>query len=244
MTMQTEPSAQDRNVLGIIPARAGSKGVVGKNLRHVAGLPLIGHAIRTAKESRRLNHFLVTTDGDDIAAAAHQLDSPVVQRPARLAEDDTPMPPVLQHAIEWAEAHHGVTYDGLVLLQPTAPIRTGDDVDAVIEQLFEDDVDSVISVCPVEDEHPARMYELDSAGRMQPLWPDLEMSQRQDLPALYHRNGALYAARRDLLMDHGTLVGPRRRAYVMDRKLLVNVDDERDLMIAEAVVGRWLRGEL
>lgn len=236
--------ASKTRVLGIIPARAGSKGVVGKNLRPVAGQPLIAHAIRAAAESRRLSAFVVTTDGEAIAAAARQRNCPVVLRPDALAQDDTPMPPVLQHAVRWAEDAHHTTYDAVVLLQPTSPIRTGDDIDAVIELLFEPGIDSVISVCPVEDEHPARMYTLDASGGMIPLWPDSEMQRRQDLPDLYHRNGALYATRRGVLMDDGVIVGPRRRAYVMPRKYLVNVDDERDLMIAEVVVGRWLEGKL
>lgn len=240
--------------LGVIPARAGSKGVVGKNLRTVAGEPLIGHAIRAAAESQRLSAFLVTTDGEDIAQAARDRQCPVILRPPHLAQDDTPMPPVLQHALQTAENEHDTTYDALVLLQPTSPIRTGQDVDAVIAMLADEPpgasqdtdlrVDSVISVCPVEDEHPARMYELDEAGQMVPLWPDLEMRRRQDLPPLYHRNGALYATRRQVLMEQGVIVGARRRAYVMPRKYLVNVDDERDLVIAEVIVQRWLRGEL
>lgn len=235
--------AGDPKVLGVIPARAGSKGVVGKNLRPVAGEPLIAHAIRAAKESRRLTAYLVTTDGVDIAEAARQRDCPVVLRPPELAADETPMPPVLRHALEQAEAEHGHRFDALVLLQPTSPIRTGDDIDAVIAMLLDEgELDSVISVCPVEDEHPARMYRLDDAGRMEPLWPDLEMSRRQDLPALYHRNGALYATRRRVLVDEGVIVGRRRRAYVMPREHLVNIDDERDLKIAEVVVGEWLRG--
>ncbi len=231
-------------VLGVIPARAGSKGVVGKNLRPVAGEPLIGHAIRAAEESRLLSAYLVTTDGEEIAAAAEQRSCPVVRRPLHLAADETPMPPVLQHALEHAEAEQRTTFDALVLLQPTAPIRRGADVDAVITLLADGEVDSVISVCPVEDEHPARMYSLDAEGRMSPLWPDLEMRQRQDLPPLYHRNGALYATRRRVLVEQGVIVGPRRRAYVMPRKYLVNVDDERDLLIAEVIVQRWLQGAL
>lgn len=242
--MTTTPTNASLRVLGIIPARAGSKGVVGKNLRPVAGEPLIGHAIRAAKESRLLSSYLVTTDGEDIADAARQRNCPVVQRPAHLAADETPMPPVLQHAVQHAEAELGSTFDALVLLQPTSPIRRGADIDAVIEMLADDEVDSVISVCPVEDEHPARMYSLDAKAHMSPLWPDLEMRQRQDLPPLYHRNGALYATRRSILMEQGVIVGPRRQAYVMPRKYLVNVDDERDLLIAEVIVRRWLQGEL
>lgn len=243
--MSSEVMVDDPRILGVIPARTGSKGVVGKNLRPVAGEPLIGHAIRAARESRRLTTYLVTTDGPEIAEVARLRDCPVLMRPPELAADETPMPPVLRHALEHAEAEHGGLFEAMVLLQPTAPIRTGDDVDTVIGMLLDDPaLDSVISVCPVEDEHPARMYELDAEGRMKPLWPDLEMTQRQELPPLYHRNGALYATRRRTLVGDGLIVGPRRRAYVMPRKYLVNIDDERDMKIAEVVVAEWLRGAL
>lgn len=231
--------------LGVIPARGGSRAVPRKNLREVAGEPLIAYAIRTAQDSQLLTAFLTTTDDVEIAEAAARLGSRVLRRPPELARDDTPMVPVLLHALEWAEAQAGARYDALVLLQPTAPIRTGEDVDGAIALLRDDpDVDAVISVCPMDDVHPARMYRVDAHGYMEPLEPEWERAQRQELPVVYYRNGAIYACRRELLVGEGTVLGGRRKAYVMPRERLANVDDERDLAIADVLVRLWKEGRL
>lgn len=229
-------------VLGVIPARGGSKGVPRKNLRLVAGEPLVAHAIRAARESKHLLAFLTTTDDDEIAEVAAGCGSPVLRRRPALAADDTPMVDVVLDALAHAEREAGEEYDAVVLLQPTSPVRTGQDIDASIEILEGDpETDAVISVVPTEDEHPARMYRTEGRGELEALWPAHETAQRQDLPVVYYRNGAIYAVRRAVLVEKRTVVGDRKRPYVMSRDRLANVDDERDLVIADAVV-RWLRG--
>jgi CMP-N-acetylneuraminic acid synthetase len=226
--------------LGVIPARGGSKGVLHKNVRLVAGEPLVAYAIRTAQESRRLTAFLTTTDDDEIAEVARRCGSPVLRRPPELAQDDTPMVPVLLHALEHAERQAGAPYDTIVLLQPPAPIRAGEDIDAIVRMLEKDPtVESVISVSPMEDVHPARMYRLDAEGWMEPLWPEWETAQRQELPIVYYRNGALYAVRRWVLVEKHTVVGHCKKAYVMPRERLANIDDERDLIITDLLVRLW-----
>jgi CMP-N-acetylneuraminic acid synthetase len=226
--------------LGIIPARGGSKGVRRKNVRLIAGEPLIAYAIRVAKESRKLTNFLTTTDDEEIAEAASAYGSPVLRRPPELAQDDTPMVPVLLHALADAEGEAGVHYDAIVLLQPTSPIRTGENVDAAIMMLANDPmVDSIISVSPMDDVHPARMYRLDEESWMESLWPEWETVQRQELPTVYYRNGALYATRRSVLVEQKTVMGKRKKAYVIPSKFLLNIDDERDLLIAEPLVQLW-----
>ena len=101
------------------------------------------------------------------------------------------------------------------------------------------EVDSVVSVCLMRDIHPARMYRLDELGGLHPLWPQYEASRRQDLPPVYCRNGAIYAARRDLVLQRGLLVGPKKRAYVMPEKYFANIDEERDLVIADSLFPLW-----
>jgi len=232
-------------VIGIIPARGGSKGVPRKNLRLVAGLPLIVYAIQAAQESKLLTAFLTTTDDPEIAEVARRFGSPVLLRPSELARDDTPMVPVLLHALEHAEKDAGMPYDAIVLLQPTSPIRTGADIDAVIRILDQDPtVESVISVCPMDDVHPARMYKVHEDGWMEPLWPEWETAQRQELPVVYYRNGAIYACRRDLLVNRHTIMGHRKKAYIMPRERLANINDERDLLIADLLVRLWKEGQL
>jgi len=231
--------------LGIIPARGGSKGVVGKNLRLVAGQPLISYAIQAAQQSQKLTDFLVTTDSAEISRVAQEYGAAVLLRPPELAADRTPMTPVALHALAYAEQKNTCAYDALILLQPTSPIREGQDIDGVIDLLFSDeDVEGVISVCAMDDTHPARMYTLDGASRMSPLWPEWEMTQRQQLPVVYYRNGAIYAVKSHVLLEQQTLMPAQKKAYLMPRSRLANIDDERDLIITDVLVGLWKQGQL
>jgi CMP-N-acetylneuraminic acid synthetase len=230
-------------VLGVIPARGGSKGVPRKNIRLVAGEPLIAYSIRAAQASCLLEDFLTTTDDEEIAEIAGGCGSRVMRRSPELGRDETPIVPVLQDALRRAEEEAGYPYGAVVLLQPTAPIRSGEDVDSVIQMLEESpDIDTVISVIRADDVHPARMYRLDEGGSMEPLWPEWEVGQRQDLPAVYCRNGALYAFRREVLMERNAVMGERKKAYVMGHESSVNIDNEMDLLLAEAVLRRWKEG--
>ena len=233
------------SALGVVPARGGSKGVPRKNIREVAGEPLIAYAIRAAQASKLLTAYLTTTDDDEIAGVARCHGSPVIRRPAELGQDDTEIIPVLLHALELAERDIGDVYDAVVLLQPTAPIRTGQDVDAVIQMLADDPgIDSVVSVCRAEDAHPARMYRVGTEGILEPVLPELERALRQELPSLYHRNGALYACRRQLLVDRHMIMGDSKKAYIMPLTMSANIDNEVDLLVADVMVKRWKEGML
>ncbi len=226
--------------LAIIPARGGSKGVPRKNLRLIAGQPLITYAIQAAQESIKLTSFVVTTDSEEIADTARNAGAFTLLRPAELAQDNTPMLPVVLHALDEVEKNAQCHFDALILLQPTSPIRTGKNIDDVIAILVGDaEVEGVISVCPMDDTHPARMYTLEENDRMNPLWPKWETLQRQKLPIVYYRNGAIYAVRRSVLFEQHTLMPVRKKAYVMPREWLANIDDERDLIIADALVRLW-----
>ena len=131
----------------------------------------------------------------------------------------------------------GEVYDILILLQITSPIRTGKNVDDIIE-MFEQDpsLSGVISVVPMHDVHPARMYRLDDSNLMLPLNPEWETARRQDIPPVYYRNGCIYAIRTDLLKLNKTLMPEGKKGYVMPVEWLANIDDERDLIITEALI--------
>lgn len=225
--------------LAVIPARGGSKGVHRKNVRLVAGQPLISYAIQAAAESALLTAFVVTTDSEDIAHVAREYNAFTLLRPPELAQDATPMLPVVIHALEQVEKVSGQHFDAVLLLQPTSPIRTGQNIDEVIAMLRADAaVEGVVSVCPMDDTHPARMYNLEDEW-MKPLWAEWETMQRQKLPVVYYRNGAIYAVRRPVLYEQKTLMPACKKAYVMPREWLANIDDERDLVIADALVRIW-----
>lgn len=217
--------------LAIIPARGGSKGVRRKNLRLVAKCPLIGYTIEAAKGSKVLTYFITSTDDFEIAAVAKELGSPVLMRPAELGADDTPMLPVVEHALAALESEKG-RYEYVVILQPTTPLRLPGDIDAPLTLLIESGADSVVSVYQVVDHHPARMYRL-LEGRLVPYEPEPPNRIRQGLPQVYHRNGAIYACRRSLIEEHGTLIGPDTRPYIMPRERSINIDDELDLAFAD-----------
>lgn len=220
-------------VLGIIPARGGSKGVPRKNVKMLAGKPLICHSIDAAKGSKSLTAFLVSTDDPEITEVAKSWGAEVLPRPAELAQDITPMPEVIHHVLR----ERGAGFDIILLLQPTCPQRTPEDIDAALEAFEDPRVQSVMSVYQVEDHHPGRMYKRDD-GRLAPLFPEWIAARRQDLPAIYHRNGAIYACRVDHFKRSGFLWDESPVPYVMPRNRSLNIDDPFDFEIAEFIYSR------
>ena len=224
-------------VLTIIPARGGSKGVPRKNVRLVGGKPLIAWSIEAAQASRLVGEFYVSTDDAEIASVARQCGAEVLPRSPELAGDRTPMVDVVKHVLAACEARRGSAYDFILLLQPTAPMRTAADVDGALGVLMSGDADSVISVYRVEDAHPSRMYLL-RGGELDPFSPEPPGSLRQDLPDVYHRNGAIYACTRRLLVEDGKLWGQRMVPFIMPKQRSLNIDDSQDLAMADFLLGR------
>ena len=222
-------------ILGVIPARGGSKGVKRKNLRLVAGKPLIAYSIEAAQHARSLTRFVVSTEDDEIAAAARSLGAEVIARPKEIAEDTTPMVDVLEHAFRCVE-ERGDTFDVGLILQPTAPLRTSEDIDAAIEQFRNSAATSLVSVYQVSDCHPARMYTCEK-GVLIPLAEEPKQRLRQALSPVFHRNGAIYLFRSSLLRE-GRLIGDHPLAFVMPREVSLNIDEEIDLDLADLLVRR------
>lgn len=216
------------NVLCIVPARGGSKGVHRKNIRIVAGKPLIGWSLDAGLAAASVDKCYVTTDDDEIAQVAASLGGEIIMRPAELAGDKTPMIDTLLHALLECEKSEGVTYDYILLLQPTAPMRNAEDIDAALNLLESSDADSVMSVYQVEDAHPSRMYHINN-GQLETFYEEPKGSLRQDLPAVYHRNGAVYACKRELLVEEKMLWGGHIVPYVMPIERSANIDSELDL---------------
>ena len=191
MTTSHEPT----RLLAVIPARGGSKGLPGKNLRPFAGLPLIAHSILFAKLCPQISRCLVSTDSTEIAETAKRFgaEAPFV-RPAQLAQDTSPLWPVLQHALAWAERQDGTPYDALLLLDPTSPAREPSDVRGAVAQLRErTDADGVIGVSQPEF-HPIWHCVIEQEGGwMADLHPEgASYVRRQDLPKVFRINGSLY----------------------------------------------------
>ncbi len=224
-------------VLGLIPARGGSKGVPLKNRRLVAGRPLIAYSIDAARQSNRLTQIAVTTDDPAIADIARSSGVDVVMRPEEIAGDTSPVIDAVRHAIQVRRNQGIPDPQALVLLQPTAPLRTGADIDAAVELFFSGDGHPVCSVSRCEDNHPARMYRLDDKGRLTPLMPELASLRRQDLPAVFHRNGALYiVGPREIAA--GVIISPSMTPYVMEAQQSLNVDTEFDLRVLDVMLSK------
>ena len=216
--------------VAVIPARGGSKGVPGKNKRIVGGKPLIGFTLEAALESAKLDRIVVTTDDDDIAAIAAGAGVEIVHRPAEIAGDESPVIDAVLHAL----TELGISDPAaLVLLQPTSPLRTGADIDAALD-LFELSGAPVCSVCAVGDAHPARRYRVED-GVMHSLMPELASTRRQDLPPLFHRNGAIYIIGPEQLRARQIICEPMV-PFEMDSERSVNIDTELDIKLLEAVL--------
>lgn len=226
--------------LAIIPARAGSKGVKNKNIRLIDGKPLIEYAINSSQESKKLSDTIVSTDSPIIAEIAAKNQINTLIRPKNLALDETPISNVISHILNELQSQGKESYDLIILLQPTAPIRTGRDIDNVIEMFSKDiKTESVISVVEIDDIHPARMYVMDDSLKMNSFLNYGETSRRQDLKKLYLRNGCIYAIRTKAFLKHKSLIIPNKKGYIMPLDFLANVDNERDLVIVDTLVKIW-----
>ncbi len=211
-------------VLALLPARGGSQGILRKNLAPLAGKPLLQWTLDAAREAETVTRVVVSTEDDEIAAAAGGAE--VLRRPPELAADETPMLPVIRHALD--------TYacDVLVLLQPTSPLRRAEHVDAAVRLLRDSGADVVVSVVPV----PHR-YSSDSLMELRGdrLVARAEPSRRQNQETLYARNGpAVLALRAATLGDE--LYQGDVRAYVMDGRDSLDVDSPEDLELAELLL--------
>lgn len=225
-------------VLGIIPARGGSKGIPGKNLAPVLGKPLLAYTADAAHASQRLTRVILSTDDEDIAALGRQLGLEVpFMRPPELARDDTPTLPVLQDCIRRLAAV-GQNYDAVFILQPTNPLRLPSDIDGAIDLLKLTGADSVIGFSPVGERHPARMKQIDAAGRVTnpPFAEQYEGQRRQELPPLYLRDGAVYVTRRCVLMERNSIQGDDCRAWLIPAERAWNVDEPFDLYMVEQLL--------
>lgn len=221
--------------LGIIPARGGSKSIPAKNLRELAGQPLLAYTRDAARASGVIDRLMLSTDSEAIAKLARQLDIEVpFMRPADLAQDDTPMLPVMQHAVQVVE-EAGWPVEIVVLLQPTSPLRKPGHIAAAVEQLQTGNCDSVVSVIEIPHLY-APQKALKVKGDVLEFWLPSDgrrITRRQQLEAAYAREGTVYAMWRDVLMEKNSLYGDRCQPLILDAEESLNLDDPTDWQRAE-----------
>jgi len=226
-------------VIGVIPARGGSKGVHRKNLAPLMGKPLVAYTIEAGLRARLLTDLVVSTEDEEIAAVCREWGASVpFSRPAELATDTATSLPVVQHAVREMERNTGQPYDIVAMLQPTTPLRLAEDIDAGIQLLIRTRADSVVSVVEVGGHHPFRMKRIVGDNCLINYIDQgfEDMRPRQELPPVYIRSGALYIARRSLIMEQNTFVGPDCRAYIMEQERSVNIDNPNELYLAECLI--------
>lgn len=229
-------------VLGLVPARAGSKGVPDKNLRPLAGRTLLDYVGAAARDSGAIDRLVLSTDSEAIAAAgrAAGLEVPFL-RPEPLAQDDTPMLPVIVHALE-ALKQHGWAPDYVVLLQPTSPLRQARHVVAAVRELRESGADSVVTVVELPRHlSPDYVMKIEN-GVLRPFLPEGErVTRRQDARPAFCRDGTVYAFRRDTLDRFGNIYGDRCLPLVIDAGDSLSIDSPEDWAEAQRRLEKWPR---
>jgi len=228
------------NILGIIPARGGSRSIPRKNIVPLAGRPLLAYTCEAALRSKRLTRTILSTDDEEIArvGAGCGVEVPF-RRPADLAGDETPMIEVVRHALGWVMDHERYLADIVVILQPTSPLRRAEHIDAAVDCLIETGADSVVSVVAVPHQFsPASLMCLEE-GRLVPLLDQPMVLRRQDKPRVYARNGPATLVVRRELVSGGRLYGDMVLPLEMDPAASVDIDDANDLALAEFYLNRW-----
>jgi len=225
-------------VLGLVPARGGSKGVPHKNIRLLCGRPLLQYTAEAALSATRLTRVILTTEDEEVARVGREcgLEVPFL-RPASLAEDKTPMLPVVQHALNWFE-ERGQHFDAVCLLQPTNPLRTPAVIDSCIELFERSDADTVFTVLAVPAEHnPHWTYLKNADGTLRLSTGEaMPIARRQDLPEAFHREGSVYVTRRQVVLEENSLYGKRVCGFPLDSQQSVNIDTLKDWERAEELI--------
>ncbi len=232
-------------ILGVIPARGGSKTIRRKNVKLLLGRPLIAYTIAPALKSRMLTRVIVSSDNAEIIGVARRYgaDVPFV-RPKKLATDLALALDVMKHAVLEAERQEGKKYDYAVMLQPTTPLRTTEDIDGALEKLVRTGADSVISVVGVGPIHPMRMKLIVDDRLVDYTKEGVENMPKELLPPVYIRNGAIYAVKRDVLVEKHSFKGEDCRPYPMPEGRSVNIDSQMDFLLAEALMKKMKWGHI
>ncbi len=231
----------NKKIIAVIPARGGSKGIPRKNIKPLLGKPLIGWTIDEAEKSKYIDRCIVSTEDKEIAKQTVACGGEVpFLRPFELAQDDTPSIDVVLHVLDKLPG-----YEYVVLLQPTSPLRSAEDIDGAIEFCLERGVASCVSV--MEAEHsPYWMYRLDTENLMHPLLkiPSEKSYQRQKLPKAYQLNGAVYVAKTEFVQQKRSFIGEETLGYVMPSERSWDIDTMMDFEYVEMLIQKqrkqWL----
>ena len=232
--MQAETHKSKGSVLGLITARGGSKGVLGKNVKQLAGKPLIVWTIEAALESGRIDRLILSTDSNEIANVAKAVGCDVpFMRPPALATDTATSNDVIRHALKEINSND----DRVVLLQPTSPLRSPQDIVGCLDAQAASDGPFAVSVC-IADPPPEYIFQIGTDQRLSPVIEGPRASRRQDLSMSYALNGAVYVFERTWFLASGGLQIADAVPYVMPAERSIDIDTEMDFMFAEMCMAR------
>ncbi|MCK4349174.1 MAG: acylneuraminate cytidylyltransferase family protein [Thermoplasmatales archaeon] len=230
---------KNNKIIAIIPARGGSKGIPKKNLVDINGKPLISYTIQVAKQSNLIDRVIVSTDNDEIADVSKKYGAEIpFIRPSELAQDHVPTYPVIRHTLEWLEEKEQYQPDIVVILEPTFPLRTTQEVDKAIKMMMsEKNADSLRGV--IEPfQNPYKMWTL-KGKYLEPLLEEgayTHKKPRQTLEKVYWQNGYIYISRYKTLMEKGNIHGEKILPFVLDSDKFIDIDTEEDLKLLKCIM--------
>lgn len=226
-----------QKILALIPARGGSKGIKDKNIILLAGKSLIAYSIEAAKNSKYIDSIVATTDSEKIAEVAKKYGARVpFLRPPELAGDTSKTIDAVLHAIKTLKSM-GENYDTLVLLQPTQPLRTTDDIDRAIELYYENGENGLVSISPVNDS-PLLIRSIGADGKLVNLLSQNSTCRRQDMPNYYKVNGCIYINKIDEINEN-TSFNDNKVPFIMDKEHSIDIDELSDLWMAECYLKNY-----
>lgn len=225
-------------ILAIIPARGGSKGVPGKNIKLLNAKPLLAYTSEVALQSKHLAEVIVSTEDEQIIEAAKELGIKVpFIRPMELALDNTPTIDVIIHAVKWY-GNQNVFFDAVCLLQVTSPFRTLEFLDEAIDKFIKSECDSLVSVQRVPHEYnPHWVFEVNEQGNLKIATGETEIiPRRQELPTAYHRDGSIYITKTKVILKEHSLYGRSTAFIESEPRFYVNIDTLQDWKKAEEMI--------
>jgi CMP-N,N'-diacetyllegionaminic acid synthase len=227
-----------KSFLAIIPARGGSKGLPGKNIKELCGKPLIAWSIESALNSKYIDEVMVTTDNQNIAEISKQYGANVpFLRPEELASDTATTFDAVKHTIEFYKNELNKEFDYIVLLEPTSPLRESYDIDNAIEILFNSKADSIVGISKTEDQNPAFLVLKDENGYILGYEnKNMKVFRRQDIKDVYFFEGTIYISKTDVLLREKTFYHKNTIGYEVPKYKSLEIDDIYDFVMVEAIM--------
>lgn len=228
---------KNKKIIAVIPARGGSKGVPRKNIKILAGKPLIAWTIDAAKKSEYLDRVIVSTEDREIAETSKKWGAEVVKRPEDLAGDVSPTEPVTEQVINYLEKNGNYSPDAIVLLQPTSPLRLVHHIDESVKKFLQEKYDSLISVCPSH----VFIWSNEKDGAIPVNYDFKKRQRRQDIKPEYRENGAIYIFNKKKFMEEKTIPCGRIGLYIMPVENSFEIDEGFDFWLCEEIIKNYFK---